>query len=165
MFVCLAGCLVWFAFTFSRQDFSVKPWLYWNLLCRPGWLQTQRSTLLFFPNAGNKGMCHHAQPDTFWKGTESSDLLLEAAQLCWFPKMLKVRENERPPSKLGEFICQEVGLGAAEARIHVMSALPALPRMLLRCPGWRSRSGNSRWVGSVVPSHLSFGPKSSLLSH
>lgn len=75
------------------------------------------------------------------------------------------RENERPPSKLGEFICQEVGLGAAEARIHVMSALPALPRMLLRCPGWRSRSGNSRWVGSVVPSHLSFGPKSSLLSH
>lgn len=40
------------------------------------------------------------------------------------------RENERPPSKLGEFICQEVGLGAAEARIHVMSALPALPRML-----------------------------------
>jgi hypothetical protein len=46
-------------------------------------------------------MCHHAQPDTFWKGTESSDLLLEAAQLCWFPKMLKVRENERPPIAMG----------------------------------------------------------------
>jgi hypothetical protein len=44
---------------FSRQGFSMKPWLSWNSLCRPGWPRTQRFTCLCLPSAGIKGMCHH----------------------------------------------------------------------------------------------------------
>jgi hypothetical protein len=34
------GIFVLFCFVicFSRQGFSVQPWLFWNSLCRPGWL-------------------------------------------------------------------------------------------------------------------------------
>jgi hypothetical protein len=46
-------------FCFTRQGFSVKPWLSWNSLCRPGWPRTQRSACLCLPSAGIKGMCHH----------------------------------------------------------------------------------------------------------
>ena len=45
-------------FCFSRQGFSVWPWLSWNSLCRPGWPHTQKSTCLCLPSAGIKGMCH-----------------------------------------------------------------------------------------------------------
>jgi hypothetical protein len=44
-----------------RQGFSLKPWLSWNSLCRPGWPQTQRSTCLCLPSAGIKGVRHHAR--------------------------------------------------------------------------------------------------------
>jgi hypothetical protein len=54
LFVCLLTC-------FSRQGFSVQPWLSWNSLCRPGWPPTQKSTCLCLPNAGIKGVCHHTQ--------------------------------------------------------------------------------------------------------
>jgi hypothetical protein len=50
----LVGWLVGF-FGFSRQGFSVWPWLSWNSLCRPGWPQTQKSTCLCLPSAGIKG--------------------------------------------------------------------------------------------------------------
>jgi hypothetical protein len=48
-----------FIFGFSRQGFSVEPWLSWNSLCRPGWPQTQKSACLCLPSAGIKGVCHH----------------------------------------------------------------------------------------------------------
>ena len=35
-----------FFFGFSRQGFSVYPWLSWNSLCRPGWPRTQKSACL-----------------------------------------------------------------------------------------------------------------------
>ena len=43
---------------FSRQGFSVSPWLSWNLLCRPGWPWTQRSAFLWLclPSAGITGL-------------------------------------------------------------------------------------------------------------
>jgi hypothetical protein len=44
------GCFVLFCFVFvfvfSRQGFSVEPWLSWNSLCRPGWPWTQKSACL-----------------------------------------------------------------------------------------------------------------------
>ena len=33
-----------FVLCFSRQGFSVWPWLSWNSLCRPGWSRNQKST-------------------------------------------------------------------------------------------------------------------------
>jgi hypothetical protein len=54
-----------FFFGFSRQRFSVSPWLSWNSLCRPGWPRTQKSACLCLPSAGIKGMCHHAPLDKF----------------------------------------------------------------------------------------------------
>ena len=61
------GVVVVACFGFSRQSFSVYPWLILNLLFRPGWPQTQRPTLLplplplpRFPRARIKGMHHHA---------------------------------------------------------------------------------------------------------
>jgi hypothetical protein len=47
-------------FCFSRQGFSVYPWLSWNSLCRPGWPRTQKSVCLCLPSAGIKGMRHRA---------------------------------------------------------------------------------------------------------
>jgi hypothetical protein len=44
---------------FSRQGFSVFPWLSWNSLCRPGWPWTQKSACLCLPSAGIKGVHHH----------------------------------------------------------------------------------------------------------
>jgi hypothetical protein len=46
------------ALFFLRQGFSVKPWLFWNSLCRPGWPRTQKSTCLCLPSAGIKGVHH-----------------------------------------------------------------------------------------------------------
>jgi hypothetical protein len=48
-----------FIFGFSRQGFSVSPWLSWNSLCRPGWPQTQKSTCLCLPSAWIEGVRHH----------------------------------------------------------------------------------------------------------
>jgi hypothetical protein len=55
-------CLFVLVFGFSRQGFSVQPWLSWNLLCKPGWPWTQKSACLCLclPSAGIKGVCHHA---------------------------------------------------------------------------------------------------------
>jgi hypothetical protein len=52
---------VWFGlgWIFSRQGFSVKPWLSWNSLCRPGWPPTQKSACLCLPSAGVKHVHHH----------------------------------------------------------------------------------------------------------
>jgi hypothetical protein len=49
----------WF-WVFSRQGFTVKPWLSWNSLCRSGWPRTQKSACLCLPSAGIKGLRHHA---------------------------------------------------------------------------------------------------------
>ena len=46
---------------FSRQGFSVQPWLSWNSLCRPAWPQSQKSTCLCLLSSWIKGMCHHAR--------------------------------------------------------------------------------------------------------
>jgi hypothetical protein len=54
LFVCLFVC-------FSRQGFSVYPWLSWNSLCRPGWPRTQKSTCLCLPSAVIKGMHPHTR--------------------------------------------------------------------------------------------------------
>jgi hypothetical protein len=51
--------LFYFIFGFSRQGFSVEPWLSWNSLCRPGWPPTQKSASLYLPNVGIKGVRHH----------------------------------------------------------------------------------------------------------
>jgi hypothetical protein len=37
-----------------------------NLLYRPGWPRTQKSTCLCLPSAGIKGTCHHAQPTSYF---------------------------------------------------------------------------------------------------
>jgi hypothetical protein len=50
-----------FFFGFSRQGFSVYPWLSWNSLCRLGWPRTQKFACLCLPSAGIKGVCHHAR--------------------------------------------------------------------------------------------------------
>jgi hypothetical protein len=54
LFFCLFVC-----FVFSRQGFSVWPWLSWNSLCRPDWPRTQKSACLCLPSAGTKGVRHH----------------------------------------------------------------------------------------------------------
>jgi hypothetical protein len=59
--LCLFVCFC-FVFVFSRQGFSVKPWLSWNSLCRPGWPWTQKSTCLCLPSAGIKGVRHLRSP-------------------------------------------------------------------------------------------------------
>jgi hypothetical protein len=52
---CLASLGLWSVawvsyFFFSRQRFSVQPWLSWNSFCRPGWPRTQKSACLcLFP--------------------------------------------------------------------------------------------------------------------
>jgi hypothetical protein len=56
-FVCLF--FFFFFFGFLRQGFSVKPWLSWISLCRPGWPQTQKSACLCLPSAGITGVYHH----------------------------------------------------------------------------------------------------------
>jgi hypothetical protein len=64
--------LFWFGFGFSRQGFSVYPWLAWNSLCGPGWPGTQKSTCLCLPSAGIKGVSHHTWRttlDIFLKST------------------------------------------------------------------------------------------------
>ena len=50
---CCCSCLLLFLLLFSRQDFSVQPWLSY-----PG---TQKSACLCLPSAGIKGIRHHAQ--------------------------------------------------------------------------------------------------------
>ena len=52
LFVCSFVC-----FLFSRQDFSVWPWLCCNSVCRTGWPQTQKSACFCLPSAGTKDMC------------------------------------------------------------------------------------------------------------
>jgi hypothetical protein len=72
---CFSGsCLVWedvsslwwallvvFFFGFSRQGFSVWPWLSWNSLCRPGCPQTRKSTCLCLPSAGINSWRDHTK--------------------------------------------------------------------------------------------------------
>jgi hypothetical protein len=69
-------CLfVWVFFGFSRQGFSVQPWLSWNSLCRPGWPRTQKSTCLCLPSAGIKGVRHHARLFCFFKTEDMAQLV------------------------------------------------------------------------------------------
>ena len=56
-----------FIFVFLRQSFSLQLWLFWNSLCPPGWLQTQRSACLCFLSADIKGLCHHHLPSRYFK--------------------------------------------------------------------------------------------------
>jgi hypothetical protein len=62
------SCLVQYAslsffffefFEFFETGFLRVSWLSWNSLCRPGWPWTQKSTCLWLPSAGIKGMHHH----------------------------------------------------------------------------------------------------------
>jgi hypothetical protein len=54
-------CFVLFCFVlfFQTGFLSVELWLSWNALCRPGWPRTQKSSCLYLPSAGFKGVCHH----------------------------------------------------------------------------------------------------------
>ena len=63
LFVCLFSYLcVWSDFwIFSRQEFSICPWLSWNSLCRPCWPCTQKSAYVCLPRAGIKAV-HHQHP-------------------------------------------------------------------------------------------------------
>ena len=63
LFVCLFSYLcVWSDFwIFSRQEFSICPWLSWNSLCRPCWPCTQKSAYVCLPSAGIKAV-HHQHP-------------------------------------------------------------------------------------------------------
>ena len=63
---CSGGCILFVCFLFSRQSFSVQPWLSWNLLLDQAGLEPNRSTCLCLPSAEIKGMCHLVQQeDTF----------------------------------------------------------------------------------------------------
>jgi hypothetical protein len=48
-----------FFFWFFETGFLCMAWLSWNSLCRPGWLQTQKSACLCLPNSGIKGVRYH----------------------------------------------------------------------------------------------------------
>ena len=45
----------------------MQPWLFWDLICKLGWLQTQRSACLCLLSAGIKYVHHHTcQKYIFW---------------------------------------------------------------------------------------------------
>jgi hypothetical protein len=50
-------CFFFLFFFFFETGFLCIPWLSWNLLCRPGWPQTQKSTCLCLLSAGIKVAC------------------------------------------------------------------------------------------------------------
>ena len=53
---------VWSDFwIFSRQEFSICPWLSWNSLCKTCWPCTQKSAYVCLPSAGIKAV-HHQHP-------------------------------------------------------------------------------------------------------
>jgi hypothetical protein len=52
---------------FSRQVFSVYPWMSWNSLCRPGCPLTQKSSCLCLLSAGIKGMLLDTRHGTLLK--------------------------------------------------------------------------------------------------
>jgi hypothetical protein len=76
---CLLGLLFFFLFSFSRQGFSVKHWLSWNSVCRPGWPQTQKSACLCLLSAGIKGVCHHCPS---LNRTSNFDFLMVFVHMC-----------------------------------------------------------------------------------
>jgi hypothetical protein len=51
LFVCLFVCF--------ETGFLCVALAVLDLLCRPGWPQTQKSACLCLPSAGIKGLCHH----------------------------------------------------------------------------------------------------------
>ena len=62
LFVCFLICVYGLIFGFfSRQEFSICPWLSWNSLCRPCWPCTQKSAYVCLPSAGIKAV-HHQHP-------------------------------------------------------------------------------------------------------
>lgn len=68
----IKGLLVIWGFGFETLYSSGPPG---NLLCRPCWLQTQRSACLHLLSTEIKGLCYHAQPSgpsflfqTVWTG-------------------------------------------------------------------------------------------------
>jgi hypothetical protein len=85
-------CLVLFCFCFSRQGFSVQPWLSWNSLCRPGWPQTQKSAFLCLPSAGIKGMCHHAQLNLLFYSSTSSPGVAPSTVRWAHPQQLPIKK-------------------------------------------------------------------------
>lgn len=57
-------CLAFFACFFIKYTVSRYPWLFWNLMCRPGWLGPEFRDLacLYLQSAGMIGVHNHAQP-------------------------------------------------------------------------------------------------------
>jgi hypothetical protein len=56
----LLGAFVWLVVVCFVLFFETEfLWLSWNLICRLGWPQPQRSTCLCLPTAGIKGLYHH----------------------------------------------------------------------------------------------------------
>jgi hypothetical protein len=74
--------LFWF---FSRQGFSVYPWLSWNSFCRPGRPWTQKSACLCLPSAGINGVHHHAPLQVFSKHKA----------ICWKCQHEDAKPNQR----------------------------------------------------------------------
>ena len=59
---CWAHRFTFFLFLFFFLVFGDRvSWLSWNSFCRPGWPPTQKSTCLYLPNAGIKGVRHHSR--------------------------------------------------------------------------------------------------------
>jgi hypothetical protein len=86
LFACLLLARSVLLFCFSRQGFSVWPWLSWNSLCRPGWPRTQRSACLCLPSPGIKGVRHHLQPLL-------SLLLANSSILLWQHPFINIKTN------------------------------------------------------------------------
>ena len=101
---------------FSRQGFSVQPWLSWNSICRQGWPWTQRSTCLCVRVLGLKTCTTTARLD------------------CWLnlPKTINRQTNH------------ETLLSAFSFRGVQLKQLPCSGERLEQCPP--ARQALCSWV-------------------
>jgi hypothetical protein len=81
--VCLSVCLSIYPpiYHFSRQDFSVYHWLFWNSLCRPGCPRTHRDPLASASLSAGVRDIHHHSPATAIFATETQGPLAQGLQL------------------------------------------------------------------------------------
>lgn len=78
------SCLVLF---FLRWGLSVKPWLSWNSVCRPGWPLSQRFSSLCLPSAGIKVVHYHTEA-RIWVFEAKAQIVAQAGlELIMQPKL------------------------------------------------------------------------------